>query len=93
MKSLFDVTVMTCSACSNRIEKVLSKIEGINEVNVNLLKNTMSVEYDQKKVSAVDIQDRVSNIGYTARLHEQSTINKESTIDKNDEITTSRASC
>ena len=42
-KGYFDITGMTCSACSARVEKGISKLEGIKGVSVNLLKNSMSV--------------------------------------------------
>ena len=46
MKQKFDVTGMTCSACSAHVEKAVGKLEGIQTVNVNLLQNSMVVEYD-----------------------------------------------
>ena len=45
MKQKFDVTGMTCSACSAHVEKAVGKLEGIQTVNVNLLQNSMVVEY------------------------------------------------
>ena len=50
MKQKFDVTGMTCSACSAHVEKAVSKLEGIQTVNVNLLQNSMVVEYDDTAV-------------------------------------------
>ena len=49
MKKNFDVTGMTCSACSNRVEKAVSHVPGVEDVNVNLLKNSMTVDYDETK--------------------------------------------
>ena len=46
MKEKFDVTGMTCSACSSRVEKCVSKLEGVEEVSVNLLTNSMQVEFN-----------------------------------------------
>ena len=48
MKEKFDVTGMTCSACSSRVEKCVRKLEGVKEVSVNLLTNSMQVEYDDE---------------------------------------------
>lgn len=45
MKQKFDVTGMTCSACSAHVDKSVRKLDGVAEVNVNLLQNTMTVEY------------------------------------------------
>ena len=42
----FDVTGMTCAACSTRVEKVTSEVPGVQKAVVNLLKNSMEVEYD-----------------------------------------------
>ena len=43
MKQKFDVTGMTCSACSSRVEKCVSKLAGAEQVSVNLLTNSMQV--------------------------------------------------
>lgn len=67
-KELFNISGMTCSACSARIEKNLSKLEGVQQVNVNLLTESMSVEFDEKTVSSDAIIKKVENIGYSASL-------------------------
>lgn len=72
-KEYFDITGMTCSACSARIEKNVSKLDGMKIVNVNLLKNSMSVEYDDQILTAADIVGRVEKTGYGAFLHNAST--------------------
>jgi len=51
LKQKFDVTGMTCSACSAHVEKAVGKLEGIQTVNVNLLQNSMVVEYDDTALS------------------------------------------
>ena len=55
MKKNFDVTGMTCSACSNRVEKAVSHVPGVEDVNVNLLKNSMTVDYDETKTGLEQI--------------------------------------
>ena len=45
-KEKFTVTGMTCSACSARVQRAVSGLEGVSEVQVNLLTNSMSVDYD-----------------------------------------------
>ena len=62
-KEVFDITGMTCSACSARIEKGVSGMEGTREVNVNLLKNSMTVTYDEARTDPQQIIDRVVDIG------------------------------
>lgn len=47
-KEHFDITGMTCSACSSRVEKAVGKLPGIINHSVNLLKNSMVVEFDEK---------------------------------------------
>lgn len=66
MKEKFDVTGMTCSACSSRVEKCVSKLEGVDEVSVNLLTNSMQVEYDEKIIKEQGIIDAVVHAGYGA---------------------------
>ncbi len=66
-KTQFDVTGMTCSACSARIEKEVSKLDGVSEVSVNLLTNNMTVKYDGGKINIDGIADAVGGIGYGAR--------------------------
>ena len=49
-KETYDVTGMSCSACSSHVEKAVSKLEGIDKVTVNLLTNSMQVEYDENQL-------------------------------------------
>lgn len=65
MKSEFNVSGMTCSACSSAVERAVSKIEGVEEVSVNLLTNSMSVDY-KDNVSTNDIINAVKDAGYNA---------------------------
>ena len=57
------VTGMTCAACSNRIEKALNKMDGV-EANVNLAMEKATVKYDPAKQSVADIQTKIVNLGY-----------------------------
>jgi len=65
-KEKFSVTGMTCSACSARVEKAVRTVTGIEEVSVNLLKNSMTVSYDEGRTSAEEIVKSVVNAGYGA---------------------------
>ena len=71
MKEKFDVTGMTCSACSSRVEKCVSKLEGAQEVSVNLLTNSMQVEFDDSKLTANDIISAVTQAGYGASIKQE----------------------
>lgn len=73
MKDKFDITGMTCSACSAHVYKAVSKLDGVKDVNVNLLSNNMVVEYDDT-VNQNDIIAAVMGAGYGA----QATGSKES---------------
>ena len=68
MKQKFHVTGMTCSACSSRVEKSVSKLNGLESVSVNLLTNSMQVEYDASVISDGDIIEAVEHAGYGASV-------------------------
>ena len=68
MKQTFQVTGMTCSACSAHVEKAVAKVEGVNGVNVNLLANNMQVNYDESAVTPDVIIRAVVDSGYGASL-------------------------
>ena len=65
----FDITGMTCSACSSRVDKAVASLDGISDVSVNLLKNSMSVTYDPAVTSTQTIIDAVEKAGYGATPH------------------------
>lgn len=65
-KEQFDITGMTCSACSYRIEKSVAKLPGIKEVSVNLLKNSMVASYDETVLDTAGIVRAVEKAGYGA---------------------------
>lgn len=67
-KDNFAVTGMTCSACSTHVEKAVSRLEGVGEVSVNLLTNSMQVTYDEAIASAAKIAGAVQNAGYGAEV-------------------------
>ena len=68
LKQQFDVTGMTCSACSAHVEKAVAKLKGVNKVAVNLLTNGMTVNFDEKVISADDIISAVVKSGYGAAV-------------------------
>lgn len=59
---------MTCSACSAHVEKSVSKVEGVQEVSVNLLTNSMQVTFDEQDTDAGKIIEAVEKAGYGASL-------------------------
>lgn len=76
MEIKFDVTGMTCAACSARVEKVSSAIDGVQKVEVNLLAGTMRVEADNENCNE-QIIAAVQNAGYCAAIHGKKYIKKE----------------
>jgi heavy metal translocating P-type ATPase len=66
IKQKFDVTGMTCSACSAHVERTVSNLEGVQTVSVNLLQNSMSVEYDEQALDNNSIIKAVQEAGYNA---------------------------
>ena len=66
MKECFDVTGMSCAACQVRVEKSVRKLDGVKDVNVNLLKNSMEVVFDEGMISEDGIVTAVEKAGYGA---------------------------
>lgn len=64
----YAITGMSCSACSSRVEKAVSKLDGMKKVSVNLLTNSMQVDYDEGTLSSQDIIQAVIDAGYGATL-------------------------
>ena len=67
-KETYDVTGMTCSSCVRHVEKAVEKQPGVKKVTVNLLKNSMVVDYDENKLNQAEIEHAVSDAGYGAKL-------------------------
>ncbi|MGN0470533.1 MAG: heavy metal translocating P-type ATPase, partial [Acutalibacteraceae bacterium] len=68
MKQNFDITGMSCASCSARVEKGVSAVDGVKNVSVNLLKNSMTVDFDESITDAQKIISAVENCGYGATL-------------------------
>ena len=68
MKQTLDITGMTCSACAARVEKTSLKTPGIDEASVNLLKNSMTVEYDGSATTLDALVNNIDKIGYGASV-------------------------
>ncbi len=65
----FDVFGMTCSACSAAVERAVKKVDGVEEVQVNLLANSMTVQYQPGAADDGKILKAVEHAGYRASLH------------------------
>ncbi|MCI6691180.1 MAG: heavy metal translocating P-type ATPase [Clostridium sp.] len=58
------ITGMTCSACANRVQKVVGKLDGVEEANVNFATETLNVKYDNDKINNSDIESAIEKAGY-----------------------------
>lgn len=77
----FNITGMACSACAAHVEKAVHKLEGVQDVSVNLLTNSMSVKFDENKLSAHDIVNSVQDAGYSVFLMQPEKIASSTQID------------
>ena len=85
MTENFDVTGMTCAACSARVDKCVRKLDGVKDVNVNLLRNSMSVDFDDT-VTETDIINAVIEGGYGASVAGREKLTEKRDTGVNDEI-------
>lgn len=58
---------MTCTACANRIERSVKKLEGIEDANVNFATETLTVKYNDSKVNNKEIENAVEKAGYSIK--------------------------
>ncbi|TWE05128.1 Cu+-exporting ATPase [Neobacillus bataviensis] len=69
-KTEFDITGMTCAACATRIEKGLTKLNGVVKANVNLVLEKATVEYNSAVLNPSGIIKKVEALGYGAQIKE-----------------------
>lgn len=65
------LTGMTCAACANRIEKGLTKLEGVQEANVNFALERASITYNTEELSVEKIEKQISKLGYGVKKNRQ----------------------
>lgn len=68
MKKDIQIGGMTCAACSQRVEKAVSKLNGVSSAFVNLASEKLAVEFDENTASLSDICKTVENAGYTCKV-------------------------
>ncbi|MHB8961229.1 MAG: heavy metal translocating P-type ATPase [Candidatus Limnocylindrales bacterium] len=73
----FPVEGMTCASCVNRITRFLSKVEGVEEANVNLASESATVRYDPSRVDVAGLVAAVDAAGYVARVEQVSSADHE----------------
>ncbi|HHT96274.1 MAG TPA: copper-translocating P-type ATPase [Clostridiales bacterium] len=69
MNKKYNITGMTCSSCSAAVEKSVQRLGGVKSANVNLLSNSMTVDYDENVIDDNNIIKTIINAGYGAELH------------------------
>ena len=79
MKQKFDVYGMTCASCQAAVDRAVKKL-GVKDVTVNLINESMSVEYDPSKISDLDIINAVSKAGYEARLKNSGEVKQKANV-------------
>lgn len=67
-KERYHISGMTCSACSAHVEKAVNKLEAVERLSVNLLTETMEIEYDETRLGGEEIERAVEEAGYAATL-------------------------
>lgn len=65
----YQVQGMSCAACSSKVEKSVSSIKGVFSADVELMKNTCTVEYDETIVNDTIIIAAIVNSGYQAKVY------------------------
>ncbi|MDT2745817.1 heavy metal translocating P-type ATPase [Vagococcus fluvialis] len=63
----YDIVGMTCASCSQTIEKVINKLDGVQSASVNLATEKMVVDFNPSELSSNDIMEAVKNSGYSAK--------------------------
>lgn len=76
-KAVLNITGMSCAACSARIEKKLSRMEGVKSAGVNLTTEKATVEFDSAAVSPSDLVSAVKSLGYGAAVEEEAAKDRE----------------
>jgi len=80
-KIILSIDGMTCSACSNGLEKYLNRQDGVGNASVNLVMANATIEYDEKKLKQADLEEFIKQAGFKS-LGEFKEINLEKTNKK-----------
>jgi Cu+-exporting ATPase len=66
-KKTLKIEGMTCSACANRVERFIKKLDGVDNANVNFATETLNVEFDETKLNNENIEEAVVKAGYVVK--------------------------
>ena len=64
MNKIFTVNGMSCAACAAHVDKAIRRVDGVREVNVNLLMNQAQVDFDEQQCSPADLKKAVDDMGF-----------------------------
>ena len=82
MEKKYDVRGMTCSACVANVTKAVERLDGVNNANVNLMTNSMKVNFDENIINDEEIIKAVEKIGYGASLAGEKIKNEDAPVDE-----------
>ncbi|MBQ2687721.1 MAG: heavy metal translocating P-type ATPase [Clostridia bacterium] len=85
-RQTFNISGMSCAACSARVQDSVNRLDGVDKCDVNLLKNSMTVAFDESKLSDSDIINAVDNAGYKAEIRSKTVESAEKLKKKADKI-------
>ena len=64
MSKKYKVGGMSCAVCAGKVESGIRKLDGVIDANVNLATETLTVNFDEDKVSSEEIEEKVHKLGY-----------------------------
>lgn len=79
---VYDITGMHCSACSSSIERVTRKMQGVEQSDVNLPLNRLTITYDESLVTPEDIIAKIKKAGFSASVRQEEEKKEENDRDK-----------
>ena len=80
MNKIFTVNGMSCAACAAHVDKAIRRVDGVREVNVNLLMNQAQVDFDEQQCSPADLKKAVDDMGFELIIDAPKTVHPTSSI-------------
>ncbi|MGL4362615.1 MAG: heavy metal translocating P-type ATPase [Cellulosilyticaceae bacterium] len=78
----FKITGMTCAACSRAVERMIKKLDGVNEASVNIATEKLVIDFDKKKLTEKNIIEAIQKAGYGVETESEKKDGKKSAINK-----------
>lgn len=85
MKKKFTVKGMTCASCVSAVEKAVKKKDGVKDISVNLMTDSMLVDFDENLLSEEEIVSAVAKAGYiaTSQVNKEAEVSQKNKLEKN----------